>query len=412
MSTAAARVGAGSAFGNLGRTPRSERGRAKAQAEGLLPDYEIIRLQLDTVAPCPVNPRRSYGTDEQKSNLGLSLGKRQTTACVAVTREAYLKLWPNHASNFSAGISHVLLNGERRYRSALHVGLEALDFVVRDDLATSTADFIDNLLLENEDRENFNIIERARGIKQLLDTCEGNAAEVARRRGKDRSWVGNQVALLTLPDEIQERLITKDTPERYGRRLARALKDNPALSTQSLLALEEQLREEERTKRQADKALLAATRTEVLSADNTPAPSASAQPTSITPPPVTPPPAAPVAATPPPAGPATQPVLSADNTSSAAAARADRPSHDTPHPSPRPAKEVLSADNTVPVAAAAGTPPEVPRQSGSPDAIDVVTAQQRVRALGETPAEQAATLRAGLDEEQLNALVEVLYSLV
>ncbi|TQF07930.1 ParB/RepB/Spo0J family partition protein [Kitasatospora acidiphila] len=276
-SRVADRLGAGS-FG-AARPPRSERGRAKAVTEGTIPAYDLVRLPLATVAPCPVNPRRNFGTDEDKNTLGTSLAARQTTACVAVTRAAYLKLWPDHDQILDpAGAEYVLLNGERRYRSALHVGLDTLDFVVRDDLAGSPEDFLDNLLLENEDRTDFDIIERAQGIKQLLEACAGNAAEVARRRGKDRSWVGNQVALLTLPGAIQERLVSGQLAERWARRLARALKDDPSLGTDDLLALADQLQEEERARRDEDRKLRALAKAGVLSADNTPAaPAAQAQ---------------------------------------------------------------------------------------------------------------------------------------
>ncbi|MGW3053360.1 ParB/RepB/Spo0J family partition protein [Kitasatospora sp. NPDC001175] len=322
MSRVADRVGAG-AFASLARQPLSERGRAKAQAAGLIPDYEVQRLDLAKVATCPMNPRRNYGTDEDRARLGESLARKQTTACVAVTRAAYLKLWPNHEKLIEPTAEHVLLNGERRYRSAQHVGLEALDFVVRDDLATSQADFMDYLLLENEDRENFDIIERARGLKQLLDACDGNAAEVARRRGKDRSWVGNQIALLTLPTLIQEQLVSGQLAERYGRRLARAYKDDRSLTSADLLALAENIKEEERAKRERDKQLRAAAKTDVLSADNTTVPT-----------PMVPSQQEPAQDHP-------EAVLSADNT----VANPEVPAALVQQQSPEPAVTVLSADN-------------------------------------------------------------------
>jgi ParB family chromosome partitioning protein len=182
VATAADRLGTGGAFGAISRTPRSERGRAKAQAEGAIPDYEIQRLPLNRVALCPMNPRRYYGTEEQREALGQSLAKKQTTACVAVPRAAYLALWPNHTRLINEEAEYVLLNGERRHRSASQVGLEVLDFVVHDDLATSPADFMDYLMAENEDSEDFNVIEWAMGLEQLLKACDGNAAEVTRRR--------------------------------------------------------------------------------------------------------------------------------------------------------------------------------------------------------------------------------------
>ncbi|WP_405017299.1 ParB/RepB/Spo0J family partition protein [Kitasatospora sp. NBC_00070] len=283
MTRAADRLGTG-AFGSLAprspRAARSERGQAKAVTEGLIPAYELRRLDLARVVPAATNPRSDFGSHESQVALGDSLAKRQLTACVAVTREAYLRLWPLHAAELG-GAEFVILNGERRYRAALLVGLAQLDFVVRDDLAATRADFVDNLLLENEDREDFNVIERARGIKHLLDECEGNAAEVARRRGRDRSWVGNQIALLTLPDEIQLMLIDGRMAERYARRLARAVKEDGALTAADLLALEARIKGDEKAKREQDRALLGVAKERlstagrpaapevVLSADNT-----------------------------------------------------------------------------------------------------------------------------------------------
>ncbi|KQV05563.1 MULTISPECIES: ParB/RepB/Spo0J family partition protein [unclassified Kitasatospora] len=274
MTRAADRLGTG-AFGSIGpraaRTARSERGQAKAVTEGLIPAYELRRLDLAKVVPAAKNPRLDFGSHESQLALGNSLAQRQLTACVAVTREAYLRLWPHVAAQLGDA-EFVILNGERRYRAALLVGLAQLDFVVRDDLATTRADFVDNLLLENEDREDFNVIERARGVKHLLDECEGNAAEVARRRGRDRSWVGNQIALLTLPDEIQLMLVNGKMAERYARRLARAVKEDGSLTARELLALEARIKGGEKAKREQDRALLGLAKGQVLSADNTAVP--------------------------------------------------------------------------------------------------------------------------------------------
>ncbi|MFD0572446.1 ParB/RepB/Spo0J family partition protein [Kitasatospora gansuensis] len=244
---------------------------------------------------------------------------------MAVTREAYLRLWPLIAPQLGAA-EYVILNGERRYRAALLVGLAQLDFVVRDDLAASRADFIDNLLLENEDREDFNVIERARGVKHLLDECEGNAAEVARRRGRDRSWVGNQIALLTLPEEIQLMLIEGRMAERYARRLARAVKEDDSLTARDLLALEARLKGDEKARRENERALLGVAKERMLSADNT-----------------------------------------------------------------------------------AGSGP-VPRQGNSPTPGGP-SAAELLATLGATPAEQAATLRQGLDDQTFTALLDALCAL-
>ncbi|MEU3908882.1 plasmid partitioning protein, partial [Streptomyces goshikiensis] len=156
----------------------------------------------------------------------------------------------------------VLINGERRFRSALHVGLESLDFVVRDDLAGSRTDFIDHLLAENLEREDFDVIERARGVRQLVETCaedgreHGAKSRAAERLGRSPSWVTNQLVLLELPDEIQLMLSSGDLPERDGRLLARAAKDRPGVGAAELLALLRANKEQEAQVKAAQKEIL------------------------------------------------------------------------------------------------------------------------------------------------------------
>jgi ParB family chromosome partitioning protein len=268
------KVGASSSFG---RTRRSERGRAKAITEGAIPTYELVRLDLTQVSPTPLNPRRNFGTDEEMTRFGEELRQVQLAACVAVTRVAYLKLWPAHEDAIGDR-PYVLVNGERRYRSARHVGVEQLDFVVRDDLASSREDFVDHLLAENLDREDFDVIERARGVQQLVDVCaeeggeRGARSRAADRLGKDRSWVTNQLALLTLPDELKIRLSSGEISERDGRLLARRLKDDPTLNAGALLEYLAAAKEAASQQREAQQRLIAAGRQvlggDSLSADN------------------------------------------------------------------------------------------------------------------------------------------------
>ncbi|MFG2395310.1 ParB/RepB/Spo0J family partition protein [Streptomyces lavendulae] len=255
-------LGTGAAFNNARRAGgRSERGRAKAIAQGDVPSYELIRLPLDQVSPSPLNPRRNFGTDEDKTRFGEELRQAQLSACVVTTRSAYLALWPDHASRIGSA-THVLINGERRFRSALHVGLESLDFVVRDDLAASRTDFIDHLLAENLEREDFDVIERARGVQQLVESCadegreHGAKSRAAERLGRSPSWVTNQLVLLELPKEIQLKLSSGELPERDGRLLARAAKDRPGVDADELLGFLQQNKQQEAELKAAQREIL------------------------------------------------------------------------------------------------------------------------------------------------------------
>ncbi|WP_372404185.1 ParB/RepB/Spo0J family partition protein [Streptomyces luteireticuli] len=215
--------------------------------------YELRKVPLTAVAPTPLNPRRAFGTAAERTALGESLRRAQLAPCVAMTRRAYTALWPEHTEAVGTA-EYVLINGERRYRSALHVGLATLDLALRDDLATSREDLVNHVLAENLQREDFDVMERARGVRQLVDICAeqgalGAQSRAAARLGHNRSWVTNQLALLRLPQEIQGMLSSGELPEREGRRLARHHKQHPELSTGELLAHWRTTREQRKAER-------------------------------------------------------------------------------------------------------------------------------------------------------------------
>ncbi|MFG3142529.1 ParB/RepB/Spo0J family partition protein [Streptomyces sp. NPDC048211] len=350
---AADRLGTGASFGNVPRG-RSARGRAKAVTQGDLPAYELVRLRLNEVAPTPLNPRRNFGTKEELTRFGEELRAAQLAACVAVSRDVYLNLWPDHEDRIGEA-GHILVNGERRYRSASQVGLDALDFVVRDELAASRETFINHLLKENLDRADFDIIERARGINELVEVCAEESVRGARTRaaenlGKDRSWVTHQLSLLELPEEIQRMLSSGDLPERDGRLLVRHLKDHQGLMTAAeLLHVLKDEKAARSAEREAERALLAEARGRT---QNTVEP---AQPDRPSPGPEGQEPTGPAADSP--AAPATPARETAPAAQSAPAAPAVPETPDTGHsPTPEAAKAAARPTTPVPTQSAARHP--------------------------------------------------------
>ncbi|GAA2770017.1 hypothetical protein GCM10019017_25650 [Streptomyces showdoensis] len=207
----------------------SDRGRAKAVAEGRIPSYAIIKIPLAQVSSTPLNPRRNFGSPEEQARFGEELRQAQLAACVVVTRAAYLSLWPDHAAQIGDA-EYVLVNGERRFRSAMHVELPTLDFVIRDEFADSREEFLNRLLKENLDRADFDPVERATGVQQLVDVCaeksggHGAQARAAEQLGKSRAWITNQLGLLALPAEVRASVSTGETSARDAVGMARRLK--------------------------------------------------------------------------------------------------------------------------------------------------------------------------------------------
>ncbi|MBT2404566.1 MULTISPECIES: ParB/RepB/Spo0J family partition protein [unclassified Streptomyces] len=273
------KLGGGSSFQRAsavqGATDLSARGRAKAVAEGRIPSYTIVKIPLAQVSSTPLNPRRNFGTPEELTRFGEELRQAQLAACVVVTRAAYLELWPDHAEAIGDA-EYVLVNGERRFRSARHVELAALDFVVRDEFADSREEFLNKLLKENLQREDFDPVERATGIQQLVDVCaekytHGAQSRAAEQLGKSRAWVTNQLGLLALPPEVRASVSAGETSSRDAIWMARRLKDSPTPpSAEDLFRLLTAHKAEEALAKAQQKAILAAAGPELLTAVNNP----------------------------------------------------------------------------------------------------------------------------------------------
>jgi ParB family chromosome partitioning protein len=94
-----------------------------------------------------------------------------------------------------------LIAGERRWRAARALGLQAVPAVVRE--GVSDRAMLELALVENLQRADLDPLEKARGFRQLLE--QGlTQEEVAERVGLKRSTVANFLRLLELPDAVQK----------------------------------------------------------------------------------------------------------------------------------------------------------------------------------------------------------------
>lgn len=178
----------------------------------------LARLRPGQIATTPLNPRENYGSSEDLAELGESMRVRQLQPVVAVSRARYLALWPDHEDDVGAA-DYVLVNGERRYRAAVQVGLERLDVIVREEIADSRAEFLDALVSENIDRKNFDPIEEARAVDAMVQEC-GTASAAAVRFRRHETWVSQRRALLKLAPDMQRRVRAGEVPVRIARSVA------------------------------------------------------------------------------------------------------------------------------------------------------------------------------------------------
>ncbi|MGW3746941.1 ParB/RepB/Spo0J family partition protein [Streptomyces sp. NPDC005146] len=234
----------------------SARRQAVAAATGAVtvgaPDSRLRTIPLDQLVPTRFNPRRNFGSDADLLDFGLKLKKKQLQPAVAVTREAYLRLWEGEADSVGTA-RYVIANGERRYRGSQAAGIGTLEVVVDDDVARSRADFLDAVLSENNDREDLDPIERALGIQTMVDEL-GGKAKVAEHYGKSGGWVTQQMYLLNLAPELQALVSSGDLPVRETRALVKLPHDDQLKAWQDRALEREEERERPRIRRSTEPA--------------------------------------------------------------------------------------------------------------------------------------------------------------
>lgn len=200
-------------FGDDGPTPTVD-----TRAEG-----RLLRIPVARLAATPVNPRKDFGSEDDLIDLGKSLARRQNQACPVVSRSAYLKLWPEHA-DLVGRVDYVLVSGERRYRAATAVRLPALNCVVDDGAAASRKVFMEAVVSENVDRQNFDAIEEAYAVQALVAEFGTNRA-VAQHFERADGWVTQRVLLTHLAPDVQHLVRKKTMPLEVARRLGKLARD-------------------------------------------------------------------------------------------------------------------------------------------------------------------------------------------
>lgn len=98
-----------------------------------------------------------------------------------------------------------IVAGERRWRAAKIAGLERLPVVIR---TATDQDVAELTLIENIQREDLNPIEEAEAYEKLAERFGLTHDEIAKKTGKNRSVVTNQLRLLRLSQKAKEALVS------------------------------------------------------------------------------------------------------------------------------------------------------------------------------------------------------------
>ncbi|PIE45035.1 MAG: chromosome partitioning protein ParB [Gammaproteobacteria bacterium] len=109
-----------------------------------------------------------------------------------------------------------IIAGERRFRAAQLAKLSELPVVVHD---VSNADSAALALIENLQREDLTVIEKARGIKQLINNFKLTHEACGKVLGQSRSAISNTLRLLDLSEPVQQAISEKKIDMGHARAL-------------------------------------------------------------------------------------------------------------------------------------------------------------------------------------------------
>jgi ParB family chromosome partitioning protein len=150
-------------------------------------------MLLANVMPDPDQPRKEF-TEDELLRLADSLKTKGQLQPIRVRWSEPHQKW-------------LVVAGERRYRAATLAGFDRIQcvFVEKDGLTES--EVLEEQLIENMLRESLKPIEEALAFDKLMKLNGWTGRELAHRLSLNQSAVTRALALLTLPEDVQEKVM-------------------------------------------------------------------------------------------------------------------------------------------------------------------------------------------------------------
>lgn len=171
----------------------------------------IFWIEIEKIKPNPYQPRRDFDQNALQ-DLSESIRMYGLLQPITVTRVETVK------EDGGLGVHYELISGERRTRAAKLAGLTQIPSIIRakeEDARTK----LELAIIENIQREDLNVIDRAKAFQQLVKEFGFKHAEVAQKMNKSREYVTNSMRLLSLPEHMLQALGEKRITEGHTRPL-------------------------------------------------------------------------------------------------------------------------------------------------------------------------------------------------
>ena len=161
---------------------------------------EVISIPIDKISANPQQPRR-YFEDSSIEELSGSIKKYGVLQPILLRDD---------------GKSYSIIAGERRYRAAKMAGLDRIPAIIK---TMENKEVALVALVENVQREDLNFLEEAKAYKKLMDDFGLTQNEIAEKVNKKQSTISNKIRVLSLPEDIQEKILESKLTERHARAL-------------------------------------------------------------------------------------------------------------------------------------------------------------------------------------------------
>ena len=190
-----------------------------APEEEQIKETDVLKnLKITEVEPNRNQPRKNFN-QEALEELAESIKEYGLIQPIIVTeKDGY----------------YCIIAGERRWRACKLAGLEEIPAIVREDDEKKNNEIA---LIENIQREDLNPIEKAMGIRSLMDEYGLTQQKVADILGKARSSIANTVRILNLDQRVIELALEGKLTEGHCKSLM-AIEDNDKQYEMALYMIE------------------------------------------------------------------------------------------------------------------------------------------------------------------------------
>src|SRR3989344_3325300 len=153
----------------------------------------IFWIDTDKVKPNPYQPRRDF--DEIRlQDLADSIKQYGVLQPLTISRVEV------ETEDGGLVTEYELIAGERRLRAAKLAGVAQVPAIIR--TGDTSMMKLELAIIENLQREDLNVVDRARAFFRLNNEFKFTHNEIAKKMGKSREYVSNSLRILSLGEEI------------------------------------------------------------------------------------------------------------------------------------------------------------------------------------------------------------------